>query len=297
MTELPIELWEKIFKHYPQVEDVKIESPGDRLSVIINAGHTTLSCAMVELNNDLFYKGDPFEVADRTLKDYPAFDDYRDTLLAYFDIVAYSAYLRQTGMEEVKRQMHRFLTFAKGLYARMALLKIDSLVLSDSVILVMDTDRGCLNAQTAQTFLATCSQLMGQAMISHRVPLRGAIGGGDFYKSNDVLVSTALVDAVGYEKKQDWLGAVLTPNAVQLMRNVPVDLPDCSDWVGKGEIPWKNGTKTEYYYIKPHTLSPNHDWAKHYLPSHFDIVQGATKIRNSDCLYRKANDPNDSEKT
>jgi hypothetical protein len=217
-------------------------------------------------------------------------DDYPDTLLAYYDIVGYSAYLAEKGMGEVKAEMHRFVEAAKDSGADLRGLnrdlKMDVWIVSDSIVFVLDTSRNRVNAASAKWFLATCSGFMAKSLVHFRFPLRGAIGAGDFYKSGEVLVSTALVDAAHYEKKQDWLGAVLTPKAVESVTKSQTDLLfESSAFVGKGKIPWKDGPETEGYYIKPVIFQGGSDWANILLPPWFDRKMKEEMIRNSDRLY------------
>jgi len=285
MQSLSIEVWAEIFKHFRQVDRVEFSS--DRLQIYITGGKTTIEATTQEMNKRLFMmNNDPCAVAASLVKESPPIDNYQDTLLGYYDIIAYSEYLKEKGTEEVKKKMCEFMKAVKSLIADMGNLKIDVSIMSDSMILVLDTNRSSLNIETVKWFLTTCHSLMGIAMTMYHVPLRGAIGGGDFWKSGEVIVSTALVDAVRYEKEQEWLGAVLTPKAVEVMRKANIDLSssDFNDFIGFGEIPWKNDRNSEWYYIKP-ILKTDSDWVQKYLPPHFDIVRGSKKIANSHCLY------------
>jgi hypothetical protein len=232
------------------------------------------------------------------MSDHPAFVRCRDTLVAYFDIIAYSQYLQLNGSEQVIKPMEEFhQQISTRLTAHLGNLIMDPLILSDSIIVALDTSNHPVDAETLKWFLEMCSAAMGFSM-RKRFPLRGAIGGGDFYKKGETLVSSALVDAVQYEKQQEWLGAVVTPKAIEVINKARVDLSSdgFKNSVGFGDIPWKSGEKTEWYYLKPPSHIANPDWVRKYLPSHFDIVKGARKILNSHCLYRKGDDPNDSEK-
>lgn len=147
-------------------------------------------------------------------------------------------------------------------------------------------------------FFATCSMIMADA-IKQGFPLRGAVGGGDFFKDGEVMVSSALVDAARYEKEQNWLGAVLTPAAkalVEQAKEVEIKFKDKTDiaflldtfkpYIKFGKIPWKkngnNITKPqEWYYIKPYNIA-DENWVSH-LPIYFN--NNEEKIKNSHCLY------------
>lgn len=125
----------------------------------------------------------------------------------------------------------------------------------------------------------------------HNLPLRGALGGGDFYQNGEIIVSAGLVDAVMYEKKQNWLGAVLTPEAIYTINateskykgefDIDLSLGRFPQFVRKGQIPWKSGEyKQEYYYIKPSMTDKA--W-RNLLPHYFEKTD--TKLDNSDSLY------------
>lgn len=139
--------------------------------------------------------------------------------------------------------------------------------------------------------------------LEHGIPLRGAIGGGDFYKDGEILVSSGLVDAALYEKEQDWLGAVLTPKALQIVEKakefeikhkeetrIDFSLERFKSFVRYGKIPWKPEKPEgrflekppETYYIKPFQMADK-NWVSKYLPDYFD--KDCTKISKSHCLY------------
>jgi len=130
-------------------------------------------------------------------------------------------------------------------------------------------------------------------------PVRGAVGGGNFYKDGEMMVSSALVDAALYEKEQNWLGAIITPSALSLVEKAKdyektingktkIDLSSeqFKPYLRFGSIPWKQGSgivkrTKDTYYIKPFNMADK-DWAHKYLHPHFD---DQSKIENSNCLY------------
>jgi len=130
-------------------------------------------------------------------------------------------------------------------------------------------------------------------------PLRGAIGGGDFYKDGEVMVSTALADAARYEKEQEWLGAVLTPDALNIIETakkfekrqkgetrIEFSSERFNYYVRYGAIPWKKEGRlserpAKTFYIKPFEMADN-DWSSKYLPTYFNDPE---KVINSHSLY------------
>ena len=242
--------------------------------------------------------------------------EYKETLVGFFDIQAYSCYIRTTKMSSATCNITHLFSSINSLSSDLGNLKIDVHILSDSIILVLDTNRHKLCFNTTLWFLATCSHLM-RMMINfpikytnnrgHHVqtddnfPVRGAVGGGYFYKKGSVIVSSGLVDAADYEKKQNWLGAVITPNAYELISRAPIsDDPNekkvgidllsekFMQYVRVGHIPWKKGENVpctkhpqKYFYIKPHVVSVGQDLLKN-IPDYFNDEE---KIRNSRLLY------------
>ncbi len=162
--------------------------------------------------------------------------------------------------------------------------------------MVIDTNYNNPTVGSLELFLCSCSVLMSYAM-EEGLPLRGAVGAGSFFKEDNLLVSTGLIDAASYEKQQNWLGAVLTPKATCLIeaiikednKNIWMSAMEfftkrCCKFIRNGTVPWKRNAydlKENFYYIKPFDFS-NINWAKDYLPKHYN---DGCKIFNSNCLY------------
>ena len=296
-----IEVWGEVFKQFRQVERARVDSSAERLDVTIRNRQDILQVSREELDDILYkFNGNPHEVVTYCLKKNGVIVYYHDTLVGFFDIIGYSSFIEKTPIEEAIRKISTFFRNT-GSYAGADILavKLDHWILSDAVIIVVDTNRHPLFSGSLEVFLGTCAMIMAVAM-RNRFPLRGAIGGGDFYKDGEVMVSSALVDAASYEKEQEWLGAVLTPKALQLIEKAKefeiglkgetrIDFSSdrFNPFVRYGAIHWKHGenrfvTKPdETYYIKPFDMAEE-DWAVKYLP---DFFNDQAKIDNSHCLY------------
>ena len=300
----PTKFWGAIFKEFQQVDCVNTVFDADRLDIKIKGQEETLHATKEELDDSLYkFHGNPHEVVSYFLRKHGVLVYYQDTLVAFFDIQAYSRYMGTTSMEEAIRGVGKFFLDTSSIVSTDILaVKFDHWILSDSIILVVDTNRHPLFTDSLEYFLGTCSYLMRSAVMQG-FPLRGAIGGGDFYKDGEILVSTGLVDAACYEKEQDWLGAVLTPTAVKLVEKAKefeikikgkTKIDFFSDRfkpsIRYGRIPskrdgWRNSEKPEEtFYIKPFNMADK-NWATKYLPGYFDDV---IKIKNSHCLYAEA---------
>jgi hypothetical protein len=246
----------------------------------LQATHHELDDALHKFNNNVQ------EVVLSFMKKHEVLVIYHNTLVGFFDIQAYSDFIKKTSFKDAIWKINGLISEVKAnANTDIFGVKLNCWILSDSIILVVDTERCCLFAGSIEWFLGTCSMIMANAMI-HHFPLRGAIGGGDFFKDGEVMVSSALVDAARYEKEQNWLGAVLTPKAYDLVKDLLEDRH--KPFIRYGKIPWKEGNNIvkphEWYYIKPFEFdTPEKNWSQ-YLPDYF---KDERKIENSRCLYEQ----------
>ncbi len=295
---LPIDQWKNIFKDFNQVEKVEVNSSSGRLDIYIRGIDNIFPATLEELDYSLSkFNCNPREVVTYFLRKHGILIYYQNTLVGFFDIQAYSTFIINTGIDEAVKKVKDFFLYTKRVSNTDILaVKFDHWILSDSIILVVDTNRHPIFSGSLEGFLWTCSSIMAYGM-KQRLPLRGAIGGGNFYKDGEIMVSSALVDANSYEKSQNWLGAVLTPSAIQIIEKakksesetegkILIDLysDKFNSFVRYGVIPWKNGIQNiemprETFYIKPDTSYK--DW-EDYLPDYFKDRQ---RIENSNCLY------------
>jgi hypothetical protein len=299
---LPIDQWKNIFKDFNQVEKVEGGFSSDRLDIYIR-GRGNIFTATIEELDDLLYKFNcnPHEVVTSFLRKHGILIYYQNTLVGYFDIQAYSDFIRNTSIDEAVEKVKDLFSRTKSISNTDAFaVKFDHWILSDSIILVVDTNRHPIFSGSLEYFLGTCSIIMKCGM-EQRLPLRGAIGGGNFYKDGEIMVSSALVDAALYEKSQKWLGAVLTPSAIEIIEKAKseseikgknlIDLysDKFNSFVRHGVIPWSDSNQnikkpSETFYIKPFDISDK-NWASNYLPDCFDKQEHREKIENSNCLY------------
>ena len=287
----PLKIWRNVFETFQQVESTHGIFDRDVVSIRIQGRSEPLEATLNELNDTLCrFNGNPKEVASHFLKSHGYIAYYQNTLVGFFDIIGYSSFLEKTDFVSCVRRLESFMSNAVASGTDCMGLKLDHWILSDSIIIVIDTNRSTLNLQSLKIFFGTCADIMTTAM-AYNFPLRGAVGGGDFYKDAAFMVSSALVDAAKYEKQQDWLGAVITPKALDLVEiakkqappDMTIDLSSSFRSIKFGPIPWKNGVDIEKpeesYYIKPSMIVS--DWEKH-LPKHFE---GDLKRINSRILY------------
>lgn len=227
----------------------------------------------------------------------PEYD--KETIIAFFDIYGFSTFIEdeKKSMEDKISALEKFLERVKN-DARSMLgntdgedVKFKIEIFSDSIIFKLDT---YLDETSIDFFLLICSVLMFRG-IRAGFPLRGAIGGGSYYKKNDVLVSSALVDAVKFEKVQDWFGTVITPKALKIIKDkYPVFESEVIEVVKYGTIPWKDDfeskkldslCKTDEFF---HIICPYGTFTEKYnknLLKHLTEKKMKTIFENSERVY------------
>ncbi len=235
------------------------------------------------------------------------------TLVGFFDIYAYSKFIGTRTMDEcISRIEKLFNVIEKDAGSYSLNLKVRKWILSDSIIVTPDlTDlpENRLTIDSIDFFLMICAILLYRG-IKNELPLRGAIGGGFFYKKGEVMASSALVNAHDFEVAQGWFGATITPDACDIINEVDqtflyeFDRVDnrfnSHRFLRRGNIPWKEkkdlSPKMEkelsiknagdYFYIIP-PQSFEKDWTE-YLPTYLDKSNEKLKkmIEESHRIYR-----------
>jgi hypothetical protein len=103
---MKIELWSQVFKDFRQVNDISIDSSAERLNIVIKGHNKDLQATLKELNASLHeFSSNPHEVVTSFLKNHGILVYYQNTLVAFFDIQAYSAFIERTEMEDAIRRI------------------------------------------------------------------------------------------------------------------------------------------------------------------------------------------------
>jgi hypothetical protein len=292
----PIHNWESWIKFYHSVEKTTIQD-NQFINITLRNPIPGFRVSVDELNKSLSQvPGNIAKVITDLLIVHGIAKHYKNTLLALFDIQAYSQFINQ--QETPEMAIAKVNEFMRGVRINTDFysIKLDFTVLSDTVIMVVDTTRAPLFTGSVESMLTTSSWILETAM-KLKLPVRGAIGGGDYFSDGEMIISTALVDAATFEKEQDWLGAVITPTALKLIEGAEknsngatfdINSTSAKNYVRNGRIPWKKGFEKKNppnptYYIKPFKMNEK-DWATSYLPDYFDCPE---KVKNSHCLYQE----------
>ena len=282
--------WKIEFEEFHKVQEVTINPTGDALIVKVafpthddpEKDNVVAKEITLRALNERFYASSYEHTPDivsnlliqwRSSLRSPLY--FKDTLVAFFDIHAYSHFIEHEWPKciGIMGQLLQNTEKNAGTGKRPLGIHFPHWILSDSIIISIDTHLKPIWRVSLRLFVATCAFVMDDAM-KNGLPLRGAIGGGNFYLDEDkhLLISTALTDAAKYEKAQEWLGSVITPKALNIIRKHDVDFfkdDVIPTYVKYGQVPWKTGSQIgaieEAYYIKPFS---NPQW-KDYLPSYF----------------------------
>jgi len=295
------EEWASFFRESPHVKKSTYAFESDTVTIKtqfprIDADESTQSSHTfsVESLDDQLYKlqYDPQNVVKYILSTLGAPTIMKSTLVALFDIQAYSCFVENNEVDDCAAKIRslfervKVTTNTKGRGSQ-----ILHWVFSDSILVTIDTSCFRLNREYIKIFFATCSAILGDAMRCG-LPLRGAVGGGDLFKDGSILVSTGLTDAAKFEKNQDWLGAVVTPQAVKIIdqhfpdfsKSAAFEDANLNQFLRYGKIPWKLNyhMESDYFFVKPWINDPK--WKERYLPSYFNI---GSKTSHSEELYGK----------
>jgi len=139
--------------------------------------------------------------------------------VAYFDILGFKNRIhdfnKQFGYGHldtfVKIDYHDILNEAKNRVEQHKELldKIEYTWFSDSFLFYIPVDD---NGYSFSVFQSLAWQFL-RGCIWKRIPLAGAMSAGEFYanKKENVFIGPALIDAVEYSEKQNWIGLVITP--------------------------------------------------------------------------------------
>jgi hypothetical protein len=166
--------------------------------------------------------------------------------VAFFDILGFSNIVRKRDIKILSTIITEVLLpgiedSVQGVYIPD---KVKISNVSDSIILytIDDSVNSCL------LLLIACNKLMSTCF-KIQFPLRGAVAYGEFIADDKHFVGKALVDAVDYEKKQQWSGCLVTPDCAETIKNSyyvsrnPLDMQTI-DY----QVPLKCGERVKYYY-------------------------------------------------
>lgn len=139
---------------------------------------------------------------------------YQSRWFCYFDLLGFTAQVHGSNISEVIPAYKKALSdLSKGRQA----------IGSKGVICAWFSDTFIVYSSGASPKNFARVEAVGrqffQRLILRGVPVRGALTFGQLYSQSrqNIFVGPALIDAYQYAENQDWLGFVLTPNALDRM--------------------------------------------------------------------------------
>ena len=157
-----------------------------------------------------------------------------DCWVAYFDILGFRDHVLRF---DYPAHPHCYAVFVQEIYERMLKSvkqwayepRIFCIWFSDTFLLYTSDDSYESFVAIAHSASSACSTL-----VMRHYPARGALGTGRLYadRGRNIFVGSALINAYEYGEKQDWIGFVITPEAMKKFNNRvgPVE--------GGGKTPW-----------------------------------------------------------
>jgi hypothetical protein len=93
--------------------------------------------------------------------------------------------------------------------------------------------------------IETTTRFFVYFLVSHGIPVRGAMSCDDFYadKRNNVFFGKALIEAYHYGENQNWIGFVLSPSCVEQMAAIGLPADQRLDYA-YWNIPYKRMDET-----------------------------------------------------
>ena len=156
---------------------------------------------------------------------------YKQCFVACLDILGFKNFIKEheddanTINESIKR-LKNLSDILTGAILPNRDPKIHSLLISDTLLLFSESDDEQSFKYIAGITSALICDGIGSLITNIATPntpmrFRGAISWGNFYynASENIFFGPALNEATDWEKKQEWIGALLTPNCADFIRN------------------------------------------------------------------------------
>jgi hypothetical protein len=134
--------------------------------------------------------------------------------LAYLDLLGVKNLINNGNLINVVKIYEQAIDDLHGIVEEKNTYGINSMWFSDTFIIYSEDD-----SSKSFSLLEQATRLFFDKLIISGIPVRGAISIGDLYtnKKKGVIVGDALVSAYEYGENQNWLGLLLTPNAIEWM--------------------------------------------------------------------------------
>ena len=152
-------------------------------------------------------------IPDHSTPDPDHFADQPDEcrFVAFIDILGFrNLLLRSPNLVEF---WQKYTSVFKPLENEIQTLGIKHTLFSDSLFLSVENRSP---DEQLKSLLRFSRRLLGRSIAS-KLPIRGAISYGRVLWRGDVVVGIPIIEAVDYEKMQDWIGIMLAPSSISYL--------------------------------------------------------------------------------
>jgi hypothetical protein len=137
--------------------------------------------------------------------------------VAFLDILGFADLIRR---EESLKRFERFFNIIKDA-STYEDGNIDYLMFSDSIVL---STNGAGDEQLIK-ILSAVAEISFEFLIKLQAPIRGCVSFGKFSRIEDaegnaIIAGNPIIDAYHYEKKQNWIGVMISPELVRQRRDL-----------------------------------------------------------------------------
>jgi hypothetical protein len=139
-----------------------------------------------------------------------------DGFVAFLDILGFSELVRRSSFDQEFEQYSNIICNTSKSNGN-----LNYVIFSDSV--VINTEGKTI--KNLLSLVQMVAEVMHRFLVELEVPVCGCISGGHFSRiqsgNGDVMIAgIPIVEAVRYEEKQDWVGAILSPSVLKIVPDV-----------------------------------------------------------------------------
>ncbi len=158
--------------------------------------------------------------------------------VVYFDLLGFRDFVKDGHIVNTFFHWEKCLnTFHNNLHKYP---ELDYAHFSDTFLIYAPDD-----SKSSYAKIDSCSRWFFQHAILQQIPLRGALGWGEFYadKANSVFLGKALVTAYEFGEQFNWIGYMLSPSSLSRIQHSDLNLPSCPVHFRKTNVPTKLGSE------------------------------------------------------
>jgi len=176
--------------------------------------------------------------------------------VALLDILGFSAMVRAEGFIHTIRKYTRILDDVTGSNERLLYITF-----SDTIVIYIDDSETPLSGSELREVLSAVGEICYRFLVEVDCPLRGCVTVGKLmsvlHTGGTILAGSAIVEAYSYEKKQDWVGVIVSPRLASKEKYFDKQLLVDKGFVDEYEtIPFKMGEDAGTEDFKGYVVIP-----------------------------------------